>query len=196
MPTIIIDRFDGKNSFEQSYKLDPADVAGKTVLNTLLFIKQTQDPTLNFTASCRCAICGACAVRVNGHAVLACDTKMDDLAKTYGSDTFHISPLANFKVISDLVVDWEPAMENLRKVHPGMVAKSEFSMKEGCRQNQKEFDRIIKQWDCILCGADLRNCCVENLSLEDTELEDAYTQGIAEKEQDWEQSCGPCMTMG
>ena len=50
--------------------------------------------------------------------------------------------------------------------------------------------------DCILCGADLRNCCVENLSLEDTELEDAYTQGIAEKEQDWERSCGPCMTMG
>ena len=138
MATIIIDRFDGKNSFEQSYKLDAADVAGKTVLNTLLFIKQTQDPTLNFTASCRCAICGACAVRVNGHAVLACDTKMDDLAKTYGSEVFHISPLANFKVISDLVVDWEPAMENLRKVHPGMVAKSEFSMKEGCRQNQKD----------------------------------------------------------
>lgn len=50
--------------------------------------------------------------------------------------------------------------------------------------------------DCILCGADLRNCCVENLGLEDTELEDAYTQGIAEKEQDWERSCGPCMTMG
>jgi len=50
--------------------------------------------------------------------------------------------------------------------------------------------------DCVLCGADLRNCCVENLSLEDTELEDAYTQGIAEKEQDWERSCGPCMTMG
>ena len=145
MPTIIIDRFDGKKSFEQSYKLDAADVAGKTVLNTLLFIKQTKDPTLNFTASCRCAICGACAVRVNGHAVLACDTKMDDLIQTYGSDTFRIAPLANFKVISDLVVDWEPAMENLRKVHPGMVAKSEFSMKEGCRQNQKEFDRIIKQ---------------------------------------------------
>ena len=50
--------------------------------------------------------------------------------------------------------------------------------------------------DCILCGADLRNCCAENLSLEDTELGDAYTQGIAEKEQEWEWSCGPCMTMG
>lgn len=50
--------------------------------------------------------------------------------------------------------------------------------------------------DCILCGADLRRCCAENLSLENTELEDAYTQGIVEKEQDWEQNCGPCMTMG
>ena len=50
--------------------------------------------------------------------------------------------------------------------------------------------------DCILYSADLRNCCVENLSLEDTELGDAYTQGIVEKEQDWERSCGPCMTMG
>ena len=50
--------------------------------------------------------------------------------------------------------------------------------------------------DCILCGADLRNCCVENLSLEDTELEDAYTQGAMKKEQDWEQNCSPCMTMG
>ncbi|MGM9588233.1 MAG: pentapeptide repeat-containing protein, partial [Candidatus Limivicinus sp.] len=50
--------------------------------------------------------------------------------------------------------------------------------------------------DCIVFGADLRNCCVENLSLEDTELEDAYTQGVMEKEQGWEQSCSTSMTMG
>lgn len=158
MATLIIDRFDGKKHYEQSYTLTAEDMAGKTVLNTLLFIKQTQDPTLNFTASCRCAICGACGVRVNGHAILACDTKMDDLVKTYGADTFRISPLANFKVISDLVVDWEPAVENLRKIHPGMVAKSEFSEKEGCRQTQAEFDRIKKQWDCIICGCCASEC--------------------------------------
>ncbi|SCM74170.1 8-methylmenaquinol:fumarate reductase iron-sulfur subunit [Desulfovibrio sp. 86] len=158
MATLIIDRFDGKKHYEQAYTLATDDVAGKTVLNTLLFIKQTQDPTLNFTASCRCAICGACGVRVNGHAILACDTKMDDLMKTYGTDTFRISPLANFKVISDLVVDWEPAVDNLRKIHPGMVAKSEFSEKEGCRQTQAEFDRIKKQWDCIICGCCASEC--------------------------------------
>ena len=154
MATLIINRFDGKKGYEQTYTLAAADVAGKTLLNTLLFIKQTQDPTLNFTASCRCAICGACGVRVNGHAVLACDTKMDDLFKTYGTDSLHIAPLANFRVISDLVVDWEPAVDNLRKIHPGMAAKDQFSAKEGCRQTQAEFDRIKKQWDCIIC-----DCC-------------------------------------
>ena len=47
MATLIIDRFDGKKRYEQSYTVAAKDVAGKTVLNTLLFIKQTQDPTLN-----------------------------------------------------------------------------------------------------------------------------------------------------
>ena len=158
MATLIINRFDGKKGYEQTYTLAAADVAGKTLLNTLLFIKQTQDPTLNFTASCRCAICGACGVRVNGHAVPACDTKMDDLFKTYGTDSLHIAPLANFRVISDLVVDWEPAVDNLRKIHPGMAAKDQFSAKEGCRQTQAEFDRIKKQWDCIICGCCASEC--------------------------------------
>lgn len=50
--------------------------------------------------------------------------------------------------------------------------------------------------DCVVCGVDLRNCCVENLSLEDTDLEDAYTQGAMKKEQDWAQGFGSEMVMG
>lgn len=154
MATITIDRFDGQKQYEQTYQIADADAKGKTVLATLLLLKQTQDPTLNFTASCRCAICGSCGVRVNGHAILACDTMID----SFGDVPLRISPLANYQVISDLVVDWEPALDNLRKIHPGMVAKDQFSMKDGCRQNQKDFERIIKQWDCILCGCCASEC--------------------------------------
>lgn len=50
--------------------------------------------------------------------------------------------------------------------------------------------------DCIAFGADLRNCCVENLNLENTELTDTDTRGILEKERDWEQSLRPGMVMG
>ncbi|AFL68043.1 8-methylmenaquinol:fumarate reductase iron-sulfur subunit [Sulfurospirillum barnesii] len=155
----IIDRFDGKRNYQQTYTVEKKDIEALTLLGVLLLIKQTQDITLNFTASCRMAICGACSVRVNGHSYLACDTKMTELFEEYKDmETFRISPLANFTVISDLAVDWEPAIENLRKVKPGLVAKSEFSEKEGCRQNQEEYDRIEKQWDCILCGSCASEC--------------------------------------
>lgn len=156
---IIIERFNGKKKYEQSYRVDEADMEGKTLLSLLLFIKKTQDITLNFTASCQSAICGACAVRVNNHSYLACDTKMKDLLQEYDyPESIRIAPLGNFRVISDLVVDWEPSIENLRKIKPAMVAKKEFSKEKGCKQTQAEFDRISKQWDCILCGSCASEC--------------------------------------
>ncbi|WP_169776688.1 8-methylmenaquinol:fumarate reductase iron-sulfur subunit [Campylobacter mucosalis] len=155
----IIQRFDGTKQFEQTYELDKSEYEGKTLLSVLLRIKQTRDITLNFTASCRSAICGACAVRVNGHSYLACDTKMEELLKEYDNpDTLKIAPIKNFRVISDLVVDWEPSIENLRKIKPTIVAKDEFSPEKGCKQTQEEFDRISKQWDCILCGCCASEC--------------------------------------
>lgn len=156
---IIIDRFDGKNKYEKEYILDDKDIMGKTLLSVLLLIKQTKDITLNFTASCKSAICGACAVRVNGHSYLACDTIMDNLLKEYDNpESIRISPLGNFRVISDLIVDWEPSIENLRKIRPAIVAKAEFSEDKGCKQTQAEYDRISKQWDCILCGSCASEC--------------------------------------
>lgn len=155
----IIKRFDGKKSFEQTYELQNGTWEEKTLLGVLLLIKQTQDITLNFTASCRSAICGACAVRVNGHAYLACDIKMKELLAEYDNpNELYISPLENFRVISDLVVDWEPSIENLRKIKPVIIPKDEFSPQKGCKQTQEEFDKISKEWDCILCGCCASEC--------------------------------------
>ena len=156
----IIKRFDGSKKYEQTYELTSEQIEGKTLLGVLIFIKQNLDITLNFTASCRSAICGACAVRVNGHSYLACDTKMQALLDEYDNpQSLEISPLGNFKVISDLVVDWEPSIENLRKIKPSITPKETCSVEKGCKQTQEEFDKISKQWDCILCG-----CCASECS--------------------------------
>ncbi len=102
----------------------------------LLFIKNKR--YYFFTASCQSAICGACAVRVNGHSYLACDTKMQDLLKEYDNpSSIRISPLGNFRVISDLIVDWEPSIENLRKIRPAMVAKMNFQRKRAVNKVKK-----------------------------------------------------------
>lgn len=156
----IIQRFNGKEHYTKTYELSDEQVKGKTLLSVLLFIKQNLDITLNFTASCRSAICGACAVRVNNHSYLACDTKMEELLKEYDNpDTLTIAPIANFRVISDLIVDWEPSIENLRKIKPAITPKDSFSSEKGCEQTQAEFDKISRQWDCILCG-----CCASECS--------------------------------
>lgn len=84
---------------------------------------------------------------------------MQDLLKEYDNpSSIRISPLGNFRVISDLIVDWEPSIENLRKIRPAMVAKNEFLSEKGCKQSQKEFDRISKQCDCILYGSCASEC--------------------------------------
>lgn len=44
---IIIDRFNDKEKYEQSYDIDDKDIQGKTLLSLLLFIKKTKDITLN-----------------------------------------------------------------------------------------------------------------------------------------------------
>ncbi len=135
---IIIDRFNGKEKYEQSYDIDDKDIQGKTLLSLLLFIKKTKDITLNFTASCQSAICGACAVRVNGHSYLACDTKMQDLLKEYDNpSSIRISPLGNFRVISDLIVDWEPSIENLRKFVLPWWQKMNFQRKRAVNKVKK-----------------------------------------------------------
>ncbi|MGE4536570.1 MAG: succinate dehydrogenase/fumarate reductase iron-sulfur subunit [Desulfovibrio sp.] len=152
----LIDRFDGKDTWCQRYTF--AYRPGMTVLACLIHIKEHLDPTLNFTASCRSAICGACAVRVNGNAVLACDTMVDDLLKIWGEGALRISPLGNARIISDLVVAWEEKIEHLRLAKPGLLAKHEFSADKGCRQAPKEMQAVAKQWDCILCGSCASEC--------------------------------------
>lgn len=152
----LIDRFDGANSWCQRYEFPYRP--GMTVLACLIHIKEHLDPTLNFTASCRSAICGACAVQVNGNAVLACDTMVDDLLHVWGEGALCVSPLGNAKVVSDLVVEWSEKIEHLRLARPGLNAKEGFSAEKGCRQAPGEMHAIEKQWDCILCGSCASEC--------------------------------------
>ena len=148
-------RYDGREAYWQEYSFDHE--AKKTVLWGLLKIKETLDPTLSFVAACRCAVCGACAVRVNGQAVLACEAMLDELLARFGSPLV-LEPLGNFPVIRDLVVDWEPKATRLAEAKPWLMPKDEFAAETGCRQSQAEFGRIKTQTNCILCGSCASEC--------------------------------------
>lgn len=163
--TLRIHRYDGGRKWQQNYTVQATP--GLTVLRALMKIKEEQDPTLTFTASCRMGLCGACAVRVNGNAELACDVPVAVLTKRYETDVLTIEPLGNFRVIRDLVVDWEPKYARLKKVKPVLTQKSDVTVEEGSRQTPAEFNVYKKYAACILCGSCVSECNKNRLNQKD-----------------------------
>ena len=140
---------------------------GMTVLEALTAVKEKQDPTLSFTCSCRSSICGACAVRVNGNAELACEMLIENLIKRYDTDVLTIQPLGNFRVIRDLIVDWDPKYARLKKIKPTVNPKPEFNAEDGCRQSPADFDKYKLYAGCILCGSCVSECNKNTLNQKD-----------------------------
>jgi len=120
---------------------------GMNLLEALIKIQDEQDGTLAFRYSCRGAVCGSCAMSVDGTVVLTCRTHVEDLL----GKTILIEALPYFPVIRDLIVDMSTFFENYRRLEPYLHGKSvsshsEYVMRE---DERKEIDPYIQ---CILCG--------------------------------------------
>ena len=120
-----------------------------SLLEALMEIRNDQDSTLAFRYSCREAICGACAMVVNGNFDLACRTEL----QTFGSSLIVIEPLPNLGIQKDLVVDMEPFWEALSKIEPYLYADKKIQ-KEGHKIEEREMEKIFQYINCIMCG-----CC-------------------------------------
>ncbi|HKN85772.1 MAG TPA: 2Fe-2S iron-sulfur cluster-binding protein, partial [Nitrospiraceae bacterium] len=75
--TFTIQRFNPEidpRPHEEDYRLEVG--RGMTVLDGLIRIQNEQDGALSFRYSCRSAICGSCAMTINGQEKLACRTSV------------------------------------------------------------------------------------------------------------------------
>lgn len=163
--TLNIHRFVDGKKWVQTYKVEVQ--TGMTILGALTEIKEKQDPTLSFACSCRSSICGACATRVNGNAELSCEVLVEELMKRYRSEELTIEPLGNFRVIRDLVVDWDPKYARIKKIRPVVHPKDEFSAEKGCLQSPADFNKYKKLAGCILCGSCVSECNKNALNEDD-----------------------------
>jgi succinate dehydrogenase / fumarate reductase iron-sulfur subunit len=152
-----IQRFDpdkDEKPYEQDFEIEVAP--GATILKTLNRIRAEQDPTLALRYSCGSAICGSCALKINGHALLACKTQVSDCVK---NGVVCVAPLGNLKVLRDLVVDIEPFWDSLAQVTPYLKANGETPEKERT-QTPEQFLDIDPSTTCILCAACYSDCNV------------------------------------
>ncbi|MGE5344282.1 MAG: succinate dehydrogenase/fumarate reductase iron-sulfur subunit [Candidatus Omnitrophota bacterium] len=140
-----------KKPYWKNYQLESDDDV--TILDVLNEIHWNIDGTLSFRRSCRSAICGSCAMKVNGRNVLACETGIYQ----FKGKTLKIEPLPGFKIIKDLVVDMDLFFEKLERIKPYLILKKPIPDKE-FHQSPTEFDEIGESALCILCGACTSSC--------------------------------------
>jgi fumarate reductase iron-sulfur subunit len=131
-----------------------AAAADTTVLDALVEIQRTQDPTLAFRYACRVGMCGSCAMVINGRERWACRTRLVSL----GPGPVSVRPLYHFPLLRDLVVDMTPFVTKLRDVGAALTPRESaepYALVSGRSAERREIDLAI---ECIGCGMCVSAC--------------------------------------
>ncbi len=141
----------------QAERLDEYRVsaaADTTVLDALVEIQRTQDPTLAFRYACRVGMCGSCAMVVNGRERWACRTRLESL----GPGPIGVRPLYHFPLLRDLVVDMTPFVAKLREIGAALTPRDgaePYALVSAGSAERREIDPAI---ECIGCGMCVSAC--------------------------------------
>jgi succinate dehydrogenase / fumarate reductase, iron-sulfur subunit len=152
--TFEIYRYDpdsGENPRLDVFEVD-LDDCGPMVLDALIWIKNKVDPTLTFRRSCREGICGSCAMNIDGTNWLACTRFISDLATPTT-----IYPLANLRIIKDLVPDLTHLFAQYAAIEPWLKSKTPEPERERL-QSVDERSKIDGYYECILCFCCTSGC--------------------------------------
>ncbi len=155
---VYISRFDPETETvprQQRYQL-PVE-KGMTVLDGLLAIKQTQDPTVGFRFSCRMGVCGSCGMMINGAPGLACNTQILEVTTT----ALTLAPLPNFSIIRDLVPDLTPMFHVLKDLQLYIRRSDADEMENPTMeyfQTPHQLEQFLQFTYCIKCGCCMAAC--------------------------------------
>ncbi len=147
---------------EEQFRLEVG--RGMTVLESLIRIKNEQDGTLSLRYSCRSAICGSCAMEINGAEKLACRTTVRRELERHGQ--IAVAPLKNLPVIKDLVVDMSSFWGKVLDVTPWLSSTSPArAARPGDPMTLLPGSYQFHNVDaCIMCGACVAACTSHEVS--------------------------------
>lgn len=125
-----------------------------SVLDTLVKIREEIDPSLALRCSCRAAICGSCAMRVNDRARLACNTPLTSAIDSRGE--LKVEPMGNQRVVKDLVIDLQLFWGKVRAVEPYL--QPDYEPEEEFIASNESMLNLLTPMGCIMCGACVSDC--------------------------------------
>ena len=137
--------------------------AERSVLKGMLNARDGEDGSIAIRCSCQAAICGSCAVRINGKTALACNTQIGDAqAKAGAGNPIIVEPMNNMPVIKDLIVDMDAVhWKKIQRVVPWLLPEGDPPEREYIVPAEAMID-VTQSMACIQCGACVGAC----LSLE------------------------------
>jgi len=135
-----------------SYEVD-VEACGPMILDVLIHIKNTMDPTLAFRRSCREGVCGSCAMNIGGRNTLACTHGWSEVP---GRDCA-ISPLPHMPVIKDLVPDLTLFYAQYASIQPWLQTETPEPQKEWV-QSPEDREKLDGLYECILCACCSTSC--------------------------------------
>jgi succinate dehydrogenase / fumarate reductase, iron-sulfur subunit len=124
-----------------------------TVLEALFEIQEKQDASLAFRYCCRAAICGSCAMYINGRYRLACQTNVAHLE----TDVITVAPLPHVPVVRDLVWSMDDFFDKYEYIKPWLIHTSQTPESE-LPQSPRERALLTMPIDCILCACCYSSC--------------------------------------
>ncbi len=177
-------RYDPEVEGKQEPRFDTFHVPfekGMTVLDALIYSRDTYDSSLTFRHSCRQAICGSDAMFVNGSQHLACKTQISEL-----EEPIRVEPLPHAEVTKDLVVDMEHFYDQMEAVEPYFQTNElpDGELEEQ-RQSRANREKVKMSTRCIWCGACMSSCNIaagDNEYLGPAAINKAYRFAMDERE--------------
>ncbi len=129
------------------------DDCGPMVLDALLWIKNTIDPTLTLRRSCREGVCGSCSMNIDGANTLACTKGMDEI----GKPVISVYPLPHLPVVKDLVPDLSTFYTQHRSIEPWLKTTTPPPRTEWL-QSRPDREKLDGLYECILCACCSTSC--------------------------------------
>ncbi len=124
----------------------------EVVLDILNRIKWDHDGSFSYRRSCRHGICGACAIKVNGRATLACKESMNTMVEIFGNELV-IDPLSKKRAVKDMVIDKGDFWEKHEAVKPYLISDVEEHPTSEHLVTPHEAEMLNEADLCIQCGA-------------------------------------------
>jgi len=162
--TFKVFRFNEETDYLPYYKEYNMEVTSEeVVLDILDRIKWDHDGSFSYRRSCRHGICGACAMKVNGKATLACKENLHSLTETFG-DELVIEPSSLKRAIKDLIIDKCFFWEKHDQAQPYLIADIEEHPEMECAVSPSESEQLLEADLCIQCGACHYSCPVVEIN--------------------------------